>query len=68
MTDRASTIATFLKLSRNADKGELARAIVARWPDVTGDELQRAIDLATPRPEGGRLAKALEPARRQSWR
>ena len=65
MTDRASTIATFLRLSRNAEKGELARAIVGRWPDVTGDELQRAIDMATPQPDRGRLTQALEPPTKQ---
>jgi hypothetical protein len=64
MADRAETIAAFIRIGRGADRLSLACGILSRWPDVTGAELQRAIDLATSRSEGGRLARALEPLSR----
>ena len=70
MTDRAETIAAFIRISRSADRASLARGILGRWPDVTGAELQRAmqraIDLATQSPAEGRLARALEQERRRA--
>ena len=66
MTDRAETIAAFIRISRSADRASLARGILGRWPDVTGAELQRAIDLATQSSAEGRLARALEQERRRA--
>jgi hypothetical protein len=45
--DRASAIADFLREIRNADRDALVCSIVSRWPDATGDEIERAIELAT---------------------
>jgi hypothetical protein len=45
--DRASAIADFIRETPNADRDALVCSIVSRWPDVTGDEIERAIELAT---------------------
>ena len=37
--DRTETIAASIRICRNADRMELIRAIILRWPDVTIDEL-----------------------------
>ena len=47
--DRASAIADLLHEIRNADRDALVCSIVSRWPDVTSDEVERAIELATVR-------------------
>jgi hypothetical protein len=47
--DRAVAIADFLREIRNADRDALVCSIVSRWPDATGDEIERAIELATVR-------------------
>jgi hypothetical protein len=45
MTDRITEVATFIRRHPRADRGALLRAILDQWPDLSGDELQRAIDL-----------------------
>lgn len=47
LRDRASTIAAFIRICRHADRREMVRAIILRWPDLTGDELLRAARLAS---------------------
>jgi hypothetical protein len=37
--DRTETLAAFVRICRNADRTELIRAILLRWPDITLDEL-----------------------------
>ena len=37
--DRTETIAAFVRICRNADRMELIRAIILRWPDITLHEL-----------------------------
>ncbi len=59
MTDRSADIASFIRERRNADRGELLRAIVSKWPDVRGREIQAAIDAATRPARETRLGKAL---------
>ena len=50
--DRTETIAAFVRICRNADRMELLRAIILRWPDITIDELWQGMKLAAPRPQG----------------
>jgi hypothetical protein len=45
-------VAAFIRLHRRVDRGELLRAILAKWPDLSGDELQRALNT---RPSGRRV-------------
>jgi hypothetical protein len=47
--DRAETIAAFVRICRHADRTEVLRAILLRWPDVTLEELWRGMRLAAPR-------------------
>jgi hypothetical protein len=46
MSDRSGTIAAFIRTCRNANRRELVRAIILRWPDVSIDEFLRAAHLA----------------------
>src|SRR5215207_6129604 len=50
--DRAETIAAFVRICRNADRIELLRAILLRWPDITLDELWWGMKLAVSDPQG----------------
>jgi hypothetical protein len=53
--DRAETIAAFVRICRNADRMELLRAIILRWPDITLDELCWGMKFAAPTSEGSNL-------------
>jgi hypothetical protein len=53
--DRAETIAAFVRICRNADRIELLRAILLRWPDITLDELWWGMKLAVSDPQGSKL-------------
>ena len=53
--DRAGTIAAFARICRHADRKELLRAIILRWPDITFDELRRGMALAAPRSQDSPL-------------
>lgn len=48
MTDCAQSIAAFIRCRRSADRGALLAAILRRWPDATGEEIQSAIDMSRP--------------------
>ena len=45
--DRATAIADFICEFPTADRDALVCSIVSRWPDATGGEIERAIELAT---------------------
>ena len=51
--DRAPAIADFLRELPNADRDALVCSVVSRWPDATGDEIERAIELARPAHQRG---------------
>jgi len=53
--DRTETIAAFVRICRNADRMELIRAIILRWPDITLDELWWGMKLAVSSPQGSPL-------------
>jgi hypothetical protein len=53
--DRTETIAAFVRICRNADRMELIRAIILRWPDITLDELWWGMKLATLSAQGSNL-------------
>jgi len=50
MSDRIALISDLIRQHRRADRDALLCAIISRWPDVTGAELQDAIDLSRHRP------------------
>jgi hypothetical protein len=50
--DRALAIADFICEFVTADRDALVCSIVSRWPDATGDEIERAIELAPEQIEG----------------
>ncbi len=66
MNDRSLLIAALIREYRSADRDALLCAIISRWPDVSGAEIQRAIHLATRPPRDTRLGRAIEPTRRPS--
>ena len=53
--ERVPAIAAFVRICRNADRMELLRAIILRWPDITLDELWWGMRLAAPTSEGSNL-------------
>jgi hypothetical protein len=43
--DRASALADVIRELPDADRDALICSIVSRWPDATGDEIERALEL-----------------------
>jgi len=50
--DRTETLAAFVRICRNADRTELIRAILLRWPDITLDELWWGDEVSCLEPTG----------------
>ncbi len=66
MNDRSPLIAALIREYRKADRDALLCAIISRWPDVTGAEIQRGINLAARPARDTRLGAAIEATRRPS--
>jgi hypothetical protein len=43
--DRTAEVAAYIRQHARANRADLIRAILDQWPDLSGDELQRAIDM-----------------------
>jgi hypothetical protein len=62
MQDRSNLIAEFIVAHWDHDRDALLCAIISRFPDLSGAELQQAIDAAGERRAGEQLAQRPHPA------
>ena len=53
MPDRASLVADLLTETEFTDDDARLCAVIDRWPDLSGDEFRRGLELALERLEGG---------------